>query len=72
MPAVSDEHEPSENDGWLQNWETDLLQEEDLVAQIEATTLAEGSCMQGPASGSGKKKKGKKITLMSTNARRGA
>ena len=72
MPAVSDEHEPSENDGWLQNWEKDLLQEEDLVAQIEATTLAEGSYMQGPASGSGKKKKGKKITLMSTNARRGA
>ena len=72
MPAVSDEHEPSENDGWLQNWERDLLQEEDLVAQIEATTLTEGSCMQGPASGSGKKKKGKKITLMSTNARRGA
>lgn len=72
MPAVSDEHEPSENDGWLQNWEKDLLQDEDLVAQIEATTLAESSCMQGPASGSGKKKKGKKITLMSTNARRGA
>ena len=72
IPAVSDEHEPSENDGWLQNWEKDLLQEEDLVAQIEATTLAEGSCMQGLASGSGKKKKGKKITLMSTNARRGA
>ena len=72
MPAVSNEHEPSENDGWLQNWEKDLLQDEDLVAQIEATTLAEGSCMQGPASGSGKKKKGKKITLMSTNARRGA
>ena len=63
MPAVSDEHEPSENDGWLQDWEKDLLQEEDLVAQIEATTLVEGS---------GKKKKGKKITLMSTNARRGA
>ena len=72
MPAVSDEHEPSENDGWLQDWEKDLLQEEDLVAQIEATTLVEGSCKQGPASGSGKKKKGKKITLMSTNARRGA
>ena len=72
MPAVSDEHEPSENDGWLQNWEKDLLQDEDLVAQIEATTVAEGSCMQGPTRGSGKKKKGKKITLMSTNARRGA
>ena len=72
MPAVSDEHEPSENDGWLQDWEKDLLQEEDLVAQIEATTLVEGSCKQGPVSGSGKKKKGKKITLMSTNARRGA
>ena len=72
MPAVSDEHEPSENDGWLQDWEKDLLQEEDLVAQIEATTLVEGSCKQGPASGSGKKKKGKKITLMTTNARRGA
>ena len=72
LPAISDEHEPSENDGWLQDWEKDLLQEEDLVAQIEATALVEGSCRQGPASGSGKKKKGKKITLMSTNARRGA
>ena len=72
MPAILDEQEPLGNDGWLQDWEKDLLQEEDLVAQIEATALEPSSSTQGPASTSGKKKRGKKITLMSTNARRGA
>ncbi len=72
MPPISDEHETSENDGWLQDWERDLLGEEDLVAQIEASTLEVGSSKQVVSSGNSKKKKGKKITLMSTNARRGA
>ena len=72
MPAVSDEPEPSENDGWLQDWERDILQEEDLIAQAAATSLEPSSSLQAaPAAGS-KKKKGKKITLMSTNVRRGA
>ena len=72
MPAVLDDREPSGNDGWLQDWEKDLLQEEDLITQIEATTLQSSSSTQGPTSTSSKKKRGKKITLMSTNARRGA
>lgn len=72
MPAVRDEHEPSENDGWLQGWERDLLQEEDLVAQVEASSLEASSSNQAFPNASNKKKKGKKITLMSTNVRRGA
>ena len=76
MPAVADEHEyehePLENDGWLQDWERDLLQEDDLVAQVEASSLGPSSSHQGTPSASNKKKKGKKITLMSTNVRRGA
>jgi hypothetical protein len=56
------------DDGWLQNWEKDLLQEEDMVAQAQALSLGENSRAQA----GGKKKKAKKITLMSTNARRGA
>ena len=72
MPAIPDEYEQSENDGWLQGWERDLLQEEDLVAHIEATTLEASGSKQSITSANSKKKKGKKITLMSTNARRGA
>lgn len=72
MPAIPDELEASGNDGWLQDWEKDLLREDDLVAQVEAATLEAGSSKQGALSANSKKKKGKKITLMSTNARRGA
>ena len=72
MPAVPDEHEPPENDGWLQDWEQDLLRDDDLVAQVEASSLGPSSSHQGTSSTSSKKKKGKKITLMSTNVRRGA
>lgn len=72
LPAVSDEQEPSENDGWLQDWEQDLLQEDDLVAQFEASTLEGSSSNTAMPTAGNKKKKGKKITLMSTNVRRGA
>lgn len=72
LPAVLREYEPSDNDGWLQNWERDLLQEDDLVAQVSALCMAEGSPQAGPTGASSKKRKGKKITLMTTNARRGA
>ena len=71
-PAVPDEHESSENDGWLQDWERDLLQEDALVAQVEASSLEPGDSKQATPTASNKKKKGKKITLMSTNVRRGA
>lgn len=66
--APHDHHDG--DDGWLQGWEKDLLGEEDMIAQAQAMSLAEGE--EVPKKGSGKKKKGKKITLMSTNVRRGA
>lgn len=72
MPAVSQEVDVPENDGWLQDWERDVLEEEDLVAQVEASTLEATSSKQVASSTNSKKKKGKKITLMTTNARRGA
>ena len=72
MPAIPDEHEALEDDGWLQDWERDLLTEENLIAQVEATTLESNDAHKGSANTHGKKKKGKKITLMSTNVRRGA
>jgi len=55
------------DDGWLQNWEMDLL-EDDVVSQVQ--TLSVGS--ESRESPAGKKKKNKKITLMSTSVRRGA
>ncbi|KAK5201537.1 hypothetical protein BJ546DRAFT_993336 [Cryomyces antarcticus] len=61
------------DDGWLQGWEKDLMHEDDLVAQVQAASLGESSrAAAAAASGAKGKKKGKKITLMSTNARRGA
>ena len=61
-----------EHDGWLQDWERDLLQEEPLVSQVQSSSLNEGSSKTIPAMPQGKKKKQKKITLMSTNGRRQA
>jgi hypothetical protein len=58
------------DDGWLQGWEKDLLQEEDVIAQVQAMSLGDEEAPKKQAGG--KKKKGKKITLMSTNVRRGA
>ncbi|OCT45818.1 putative RING finger protein P8B7.23 [Cladophialophora carrionii] len=51
------------DDGWLQDWEKDLLDEGEAVAMVEASL-----------SGGGRQKKGKKkkITLMSTGNRRTA
>lgn len=66
---------PPAEDGWLQDWERELLNEDDLVAQIESAQLASPAPSQsnaGAAGSGGKKKKGKKIMLMNTNARRGA
>lgn len=61
-----------EHDGWLQNWEEDLLHEDDLAVQLEASSIAENNTKAAATNASSRKKKGKKITLMSTNARRGA
>ena len=69
-PLVSSEiHQPALDDGWLQDWENDLLDQDDAVAMVEASLDASGPSKH---SASSKKKKNKKITLMSTNARRGA
>ena len=65
------DHDNPDNDGWLQDWERDLLHEEDVVAQVQASTSEEGG-MAEKHNFLSKKKKGKKITLMTTNARRGA
>ena len=72
IPDALDEHKTVENDGWLQDWGKDLQGEDDLIAEVEASTLESRSLEQGSTSVKSKKKKGKKITLMSTNARRGA
>lgn len=57
-----------QDDGWLQGWERDILAEEDLIVRTQQASLQSSAT---PQSG-GKRKKGKKITLMSTTARRGA
>ena len=64
-------YEPSENDGWLQDWEKDLLQEDELLAHFEAHSIDGNGSKPAGAMGH-KKKKNKKITLMTTNARRAA
>ena len=44
----------------------------DLITQVEASSLGPSSSNHATPTTSNKKKKGKKITLMSTNVRRGA
>lgn len=73
VPApIQEDPQMPEHDGWLQNWEEDLLHEDDLAVQLEASTIAENNVKTAATNASSRKKKGKKITLMSTNARRGA
>lgn len=74
-PASPDQHAQADHDGddgWLQTWEQELIAENELIAQIQATSLeGVGSSSKQPAP-AGKKGKKKKITLMSTTARRAA
>ena len=71
------QEEYEHDDGWLHSWEQELLAENEQIA-LQASLLGEpGSSSQTngtarPGMGQGKKKKAKKITLMSTNARRAA
>lgn len=60
------------DDGWLQGWEKDLLDESNAIAMVEASLKGESSTSARVGHGSAKKGKKKKITLMSTNNRRGA
>ncbi|KAI9788766.1 MAG: hypothetical protein M1816_006547 [Peltula sp. TS41687] len=72
LQAERHEREP-EPDGWLQGWEQDLLQDVNLIAQTQSSLLDNPASSPRAHEGvGGKKKKGKKITLMSTNVRRGA
>lgn len=70
-PIIAPQDHHDVDDGWLQGWEKDLLQEEEMLAQAQAMSLGEVEETPKKQAG-GKKKKGKKITLMSTNVRRGA
>ncbi|KAI9774949.1 MAG: hypothetical protein M1840_000165 [Geoglossum simile] len=58
----------SDHDGWLQGWEKDL--DEDDMGPLAIAETSSGVSIHG--TGRKKKAKAKKITLMSTNARRGA
>jgi hypothetical protein len=69
-PTMGPQLDHDADDGWLQGWEKDLLAEEDVIAQVQAMSLGDEEASKKQAGG--KKKKGKKITLMSTNVRRGA
>ena len=75
LAPTTQEHDLAETDGWLQGWEKDLLQEDDLASRIEVTSIhgqGEDGGVSVLSGGHGKKKKNKKITLMTTTARRGA
>jgi hypothetical protein len=72
LPRDTDfRHEP--DDGWLQGWEKDLLDQQDqLVTEVGGVSL-EPEAPSKPSGGGKKGKKNKKITLMSTaTSRRGA
>ncbi|KAG9238418.1 hypothetical protein BJ875DRAFT_416256 [Amylocarpus encephaloides] len=79
-PASTDlRSQPTEadvDDGWLHSWEEELRQENEHIAQVQAASLNEDGgasilTATAPTQG-GKKKKARKITLMSTTARRAA
>jgi len=82
--AAQQHLEADADDGWLQDWERELRAENEVIAQVQAASLEDNGAGSSSASGSGggaggkggggqgKKKKGKKITLMSTTARRAA
>ena len=73
LAAQAAKIDPSENDGWLQDWEQALLHEEDdVVAPSEAGAIDVGSPLATPSSAGSKKRRNKKITLMTTTVRRGA
>ncbi|KAL9029350.1 MAG: hypothetical protein Q9196_002396 [Gyalolechia fulgens] len=72
LAPVHQEHTLPENDGWLENWEEDLIRDDELAVELEATSIVNSSTKAAQNNTGTRKKKGKKITLMSTNARRGA
>ncbi|KAF7861376.1 hypothetical protein EAF04_007941 [Stromatinia cepivora] len=72
-PDLRPGHDNNADDGWLATWEQELQAENDaLIAQVQAVSLNGESSSSATPQPQGKKKKGKKITLMSTTARRAA
>lgn len=72
-PLISAPVAPTQvDDGWLQDWEQDLLDGTEAVAMVQASLS--GGPSGGVGGGGGRQKKGKKkkITLMSTGVRRNA
>ncbi|KAH9841275.1 RING finger protein [Teratosphaeria destructans] len=72
---ISDDQWAQRDDGWLQGWEKDLMDQQDAAAinnAVEGMSLEGAVHSSTPKSGGKKGKKKNKITLMSTTARRGA
>ena len=72
IPLDAVEPEAPEGDGWLANWEDDAVQGEASALVTNEQIAEDGLARQAMTGGAGKKRKGKKITLMTTNGRRGA
>ena len=68
--ASQPEAEPSEKDNWIQGWDFDP--NEGLATQLNTSSIKEEVATEPSSSQGNKKKKSKKITLMSTSARRAA
>ncbi|KHJ30234.1 putative ring finger domain protein [Erysiphe necator] len=65
--------EPDVDDGWLKKWEVELEIEDNLDIQARDLSLNKQGSVKNPGSGKEqKKKKARKITLMSTTAKRAA
>ncbi|RKF60816.1 putative RING finger protein P8B7.23 [Erysiphe neolycopersici] len=66
-------NEPDVNDGWLQTWEAEKEIEDALLTRAKDLSLnKQGPIMMSLSGKEHKKKKARKITLMSTTARRAA
>ncbi|KAI5285112.1 hypothetical protein KEM54_000823 [Ascosphaera aggregata] len=66
---------PPKDDGWLKDWEQDMKLQKRMLSGasgLQEHELGESGENKKGGAGGKKKKKGKKITLMSTTARRGA
>jgi hypothetical protein len=61
-----------EDSGWLQDWERELMLEQEMLAQIELEESMEGGSRATSQGKGQKKKKFKKVTLMTNGGKRGA
>ena len=65
-------NEPSQEDGWLQGWENNLQNTPLALSDPERPVTKDAPSRSDAFEGRNRKRKGKKITIMSTNARRAA